>query len=207
MASIDEELNQIERDLRTLKIEYEQYFGGGRKRPPADTQWRIENLIKRHSERIGDLSYGQRFRYNNLTQTYAKYQEMWRKKLAQKETGAQQRHFGAAARAIEAERALAAKRSHGGVGGGSAGTSVSRTEERVSAGRVEGRQEDIDELYQKLLQMRADAGDQSAVPSLRDFRRFVDEKTRELRSKGAHEVEFTVKIEQGRAKLKARVSN
>ena len=47
MASIDDELSQLEKDIRQLKIEYEQYFGGGRPRPPADTQWRIEQLIKR----------------------------------------------------------------------------------------------------------------------------------------------------------------
>ena len=33
MATIDEELGQLERDIRQLKIEYDQYFGGGRKRP------------------------------------------------------------------------------------------------------------------------------------------------------------------------------
>src|SRR5579864_9651712 len=104
MPTIDEDLSQIERDIRTLKIEYEQYFGGGRKRPPADTQWRLENLMRRHSERIGDLNYGQRFRYNNLAQTYAKYQDMWRKKILQKEGGVSLRHFGAAAKAIEAQR-------------------------------------------------------------------------------------------------------
>src|SRR5271170_4205986 len=105
MATIDEDLSQIERDIRTLKIEYEQFFGGGRPRPPADTQWRVDNLMRRYNERLGDLSFGQRFRFNNLAQTYAKYQDMWRKKLSQKESGIQQRHFGAAAKAMEAERA------------------------------------------------------------------------------------------------------
>src|SRR5579863_529623 len=110
MATIDEELGQIERDIRTLKIEYEQFFGGGRSRPPADTQWRVESLIRRYSERGGDLSSGQRFRYNNLTQTYAKYVEMWRKKLMQKEGAVTQHHYGAAAKAIEAERQRQAAR-------------------------------------------------------------------------------------------------
>ncbi|HVB85184.1 MAG TPA: hypothetical protein VNK23_00765, partial [Candidatus Dormibacteraeota bacterium] len=63
MATIDEELSQLERDIRTLKIEYEQFFGGGRKRPPADTQWRVETLVRRYNERTGQLSYGQRFRF------------------------------------------------------------------------------------------------------------------------------------------------
>ena len=69
MATIDEDLNQIERDIRTLKIEYEQYFGGGRPRPPADTQWRVETLMSRYNERGGELTVAQIFLFNNLAQT------------------------------------------------------------------------------------------------------------------------------------------
>jgi hypothetical protein len=105
MATIDEELGQLERDIRQLKIEYDQYFGGGRKRPPTEIEWRIDLLIKRYSERGGDLKFAQRFRYNNLLQTYAKYKDIFRKKTAQKEEGKIQRHFGAAAKEIEAARA------------------------------------------------------------------------------------------------------
>src|SRR6202035_5151354 len=105
MATVDEDLNQIERDIRRLKIEYEQFFGGGRPRPPADTQWRLESLIRRYNERTAELSFGQRFRFNNLTQTYAKYVEMWRKKTLQKEGATTPHHFGSAAKAIEAARA------------------------------------------------------------------------------------------------------
>ena len=82
MATIDEDLSQIEKDIRRLKIEYEQFFGGGRPRPPADTQWRLESLMRRYNERTAELSFGQRFRFTNLTQTYAKYVDMWRKKTA-----------------------------------------------------------------------------------------------------------------------------
>ena len=42
MATIDEELAQMERDIRQLKIEYDMFFGGGRKRPPTEIEWRIE---------------------------------------------------------------------------------------------------------------------------------------------------------------------
>ena len=105
MATVDEDLGQIEKDIRRLKIEYEQFFGGGRPRPPADTQWRLESLMRRYNERTAELSFGQRFRFTNLTQTYAKYVDMWRKKTMQKESGASQHHFGAAAKAIEAARA------------------------------------------------------------------------------------------------------
>jgi hypothetical protein len=209
MATVDEDLNQIERDTRTLKIEYEQFFGGGRSRPPTDTQWRVDTLIRRYNERTAELSYGQRFRFNNLAQTYAKYQDMWRKKLIQKETGAKQQHFGAAAKAIEAERAkkaeLAAEQSIG------AATAVATTEAvkpvfaqafsdpEVEAGKVQA-------LYSKLIEARAVTGESAGVPSPEDFDRFVRQKTKDLRDKGGREVEYTVSIEGGRVKLKARIS-
>ncbi len=66
----DEDLSRLERDIRQLKIEYEQYFGGGKKRPPADIEWRIEQIIKRYGDRAAEMNYGQRFRYGNLAQTY-----------------------------------------------------------------------------------------------------------------------------------------
>src|SRR5215468_3534516 len=111
MATIDEELGALERDIRQLKIEYDQYFGGGRKRPPNEIEWRIDLVVKKYGERSGDMKIGQRFRFNNLTQTYAKYKDIFRKKLRQKEEGTVQRHFGAAAKAIEAERAQRAAES------------------------------------------------------------------------------------------------
>jgi hypothetical protein len=57
MATIDEELGQIERDIRTLKIEFEQYFGGGRSRPPTDTQWRLETNLKRYADRTATATW------------------------------------------------------------------------------------------------------------------------------------------------------
>src|SRR5271168_4738161 len=107
ITEIDEELNRLERDVRQLKIEYEQYFGGGKARPPNDTEWRIEVILKRHGDRGAEMNYGQRFRYTNLAQTYARYREVFHKRVKKREEGSVERHFGAAARAIEAERARA----------------------------------------------------------------------------------------------------
>src|ERR1700731_1964238 len=105
MATIDEELAQLEKDIRQLKIEYDQFFGGGRKRPPTEIEWRIELLVKRYGERAGDLKFGQRFRYNNLTQTYAKYKAISGKKARQKEEGNLPRLSGPPAKAMEGGRA------------------------------------------------------------------------------------------------------
>ena len=102
---IDEELNQFDRDIHQLKIEYEQFFGGGKKRPPADIEWRIDLMIKRHGDRGTSMKYAQRFRYTNLQQTYARYKDIFHKRMRKREEGNTERHFGAAARAVESERA------------------------------------------------------------------------------------------------------
>jgi hypothetical protein len=238
MATIDEELNQIERDIRTLKIEYEQFFGGGRPRPPADTQWRVETLMRRYNERTGELSYGQRFRFNNLAQTYAKYVDMWRKKTIQKETGVTQHHFGAAAKAIEADRArlaalrksvapaapsapappVAADPAHN-VAGHADAHAIAEAAKHAAAEREiaaafamsfsdpEGEIEKVKVLYGKLIEARTETGEKAGAPSLKDFERFVRQKTKDLKDKGGHEVEYTVSIESGRVKLKARISS
>jgi hypothetical protein len=229
MASIDDELSQIERDIRQLKIEYEQYFGGGRARPPADTQWRCENLLKRYAERAAELSTGQRFRYNNLASTFAKYQDMWRKKMQQKEGGVTQHHFGAAAKAVEAERARKAAMERAAAPAAQVATAVADVPVMGAAGGQtaaeaaahgadakavfalavsdpDAEKEKVQQLYQKLIEARAEAGEKSGGPSLKDFQKFVQQKTKDLKTKQGQAVEYSVSIESGRVKLKARVS-
>jgi hypothetical protein len=233
MATIDEDLNQIERDVRTLKIEYEQFFGGGRSRPPTDTQWRVDTLVRRYAERVAELSSGQRFRYNNLTQTYAKYQDLWRKKLMQKEGGVSLRHFGAAAKAIEAQRsregahrqkvadadaaAVTADSAHH-AAAHAADTAAAAAMEHAKEARdaaafalsfsdPEHEKSKVQQLYKKLIEARSAAGDTASAPSLKDFERFVLQKTMDLKNKGGHEIEYTVSVEAGRVKLKARISS
>jgi len=216
-TTIDEDLNQIERDIRTLKIEFEQYFGGGRKRPPNDTQWRVDNLVRKCNERMGELNFAQRFRLNNLTQTYAKYQDMWRKKLLQRETGEAQRHFGAAAKAIEEERARkAASRPEPAAVSAAAGRhAAARTRDAEAGGNSFAlsfsdpahETDKVQQLYSKLIEARTETGERAGAPSLKDFERFVQQKTKDLQDKGGHEVEYSVSVEGGRVKLKARVSS
>src|ERR1700757_668289 len=94
--TVDEDLAQLEKDIRQLKIEYEQYFGGGKIRPPTDLEWRIDTTMKRYSDRGPTMNFAQR---------YSKYREIFRKRLKRREEGTVDRHFGAAAREIAGERA------------------------------------------------------------------------------------------------------
>ena len=60
--------------------------------------------------------------------------------------------------------------------------------------------------YEKLISARSETGEESGAPTLKAFERFVRKKTGELKNQGAQEVEYSVSIEAGRVKLKARVS-
>jgi hypothetical protein len=221
MATIDEDLGQLERDIRQLKIEYDQYFGGGRKRPPTEIEWRIELVVKRYGERGGELKFGQRFRFNNLTQTYAKYKDIFRKKLQLKEEGRSQRHFGAAAKAIEAERAKAhpvplpvgpvTVPTPAPVPAIASPVAVSRIPVPAPAFRVvcadpERETENVDRLFQAFVQAKAKTGEDTHKLSPAGFREFVRKKTKDLQDKEkCRDVEYVVEVIGGQVKLKALV--
>ena len=207
MATIDEELAGLERDIRQLKIEYDQYFGGGRKRPPTEIEWRIELIIKRYAERGGDLKYGQRFRLNNLTQTYAKYKDIFRKKTQQKEEGKVQRHFGAAAKAIEAERAHKNPEKPAAAPAAPAqAATVASGAFRVTCSEPEREAEKVDQLYHAFLSAKQQAGEQTGKLSRSSFNEFVLKKTKDLqKQKNCRDVEYVVEVVEGQVKLKALV--
>jgi hypothetical protein len=207
--TIDEELNQFERDIRQLKIEYEQFFGGGRKRPPTEIEWRLELLTKRYAERSGELKYGQRFRYNNLTQTYAKYKDVFRKRLQQKEEGKVSRHFGAAAKKIEAERAERRAATQSKVDAAAEAKSHAHkglAMFRVVCSKPEQESDKITNLYEAFLEAKQKAGEDTLKFTRSNFHEFVMKKTKDLqKTTHCHDVEYVVEVVEGHVKLKALV--
>jgi len=206
MATIDEELSQMERDIRQLKIEYDMFFGGGRKRPPTEVEWRIELLVKRYAERGGELKFGQRFRFNNLAQTYAKYKEIFRKRMAQREEGKVARHFGAAAKAIEAERARAKAEAEK-----KEPVMPAKVESktfRMTCSEPEKETQKVDQLFEAFVQAKQQAGEETSKLTRSGFNEFVLKKTKDLQSKkNCRDVEYIVETVDGQVKLKALVKS
>jgi hypothetical protein len=197
LSEIDEDLNRLERDVRQLKIEYEQYFGGGKARPPSDTEWRIDVILKRYGDRGAQMNFSQRFRYTNLAQTYARYREVFHKRVKKREEGNVERHFGAAARAIEAERART----------NSARPDVSNRVAVASADPVRERQK-LDELFGAFREALVQSGQPVDRLSREGFQEFLQKKAEQLRAKqGSREIEFVVSVEGGKARLKARLKS
>jgi hypothetical protein len=216
MPTIDEELAQMERDIRQLKIEYDMFFGGGRKRPPTEIEWRIELLVKRYGERGGDMKFGQRFRFNNLAQTYAKYKDVFRKRMAKREEGKIERHFGAAAKAIEAERARtpppaavpaplqeAAPPPPTALPAGAESKTF-----RVAFSEPEKEEQKVEQLFHAFVEAKKQAGEATEKVTRAGFNEFVRKKTKDLQTKkNCRDVEYVVETVDGQVKLKALVKS
>jgi len=193
----DEDLAQLQRDIRQLKIEYEQYFGGGKMRPPADIEWRIDTMLKRYSDRGAQMSYSQRFQYGNLVNMYTKYRDMFRKRLKLKEEGAP-RHFGAAAREIEAQRALRRPQPKK--------QDAARFPFAVSWRDPDQEPVKVEQLFTAFREAKAQAGEDTKPLTMDAFQVFVRQKTHQLKSqKDIEEVEYVVTVEGNHARLKVRV--
>jgi hypothetical protein len=200
--TIDEELNLLHEQLRRLKIEYEIFFNNPTKRPPADVEWRVTNLIRKFSDGTR-MNFAQRYRYNQMAQQYAIQSDLWRKKTRIREEGYRRPQDavlavqGAGGRA-ERENA----RPVYGVGNGAKNTADEPFSIQCSDG--EGDREKIESLYKALNTAKQTSGEQ-AGGSFDSFAAFVKKKTKEIRKQhGCESVVYSVEMQDGRAKLKAK---
>ena len=178
--TVDEELSHLEESLRRLKIEYDIYFNGGSKLPPNDSRWRVENLIKKYAD-VHKLSFAQRFRYNGLAQRYSVFSDLWRKGIKSREEGPRQTGSGLRA---EQKKHLAC-----------------RVEWRDPASEPEK----VDKLFEALVEAKRRCGENAANISQSDFRKFVQQKTAQLkRDFKCDQVQYVVEVEKGQVKLKAK---
>jgi Zn-dependent oligopeptidase len=196
--AIDEELSVLEDQLRRLKIEYDMYFGGGSKKPPTDIEWKVKNLLKKYSDGHR-MNYAQRFRYTTIQQRYALYNALWQQKLLIKEEGYRRPQDAVLGiqglRTDEEHEAQKALKHHGPV-----------TEERPFSMAFSDASDSkqVESLFQALTEARNKTGEKSAA-NLDSFKKFVKQKTAQLRKEyGCKVVEYTVELQNGQAKLKAR---
>jgi hypothetical protein len=178
--TVEEELIKLEDNIRRLKIEYEAFFNGGKPRPPHDTLFRVETAIKKYSD-ASKLNFAQRFRFNQLVQRFAIHNDLWRKKMKEKEEGR-----GRFTRRVELE----AKSDDGTV--------------RVICAHPAEEKEKVDQLLKALVDAKRKVGEPVDNIDPTAFAKFVADKTKQIRdSLGCESVQFTVSVEEGKVKLKA----
>jgi len=196
---VDEELSVLEDQMRRLKVEYDIYFGGGSKKPPADTEWKVKNLLRKYSD-SGRLNFGQRFRFNTVQQRYALYNALWQQKLQIKEEGyrrPQDAMLGIQGLRDEQQHEAELARKHEAVAKKSGHISVACSDPESEPQKIEA-------LFQALSEARAKTGEKSSA-SLASFKKFVRQKTDQLRKEyGCNAVEYFVEMQGGQVKLKAK---
>lgn len=181
-VSIDEQLTRLEEEIRRLKIEFDIYFNGGAVKPPHDTKYRVESLVKRLYDARG-MTFGQRFRYNSLVARFNVYKELWRRNIKEREEGG----------GPQREPVVVA----------SATPAFESTVVRCADPYAEP--EKVRELYDSLVHAKRQCGERLGDISLERFEKMIDGQMRQIKEKLKCEaVEFTVEVADGNVKFKAK---
>lgn len=196
--TIDEELSHLDSLLRRLKIEYEVYFNNPTKRPPADLEWKAVALIRKHSDG-GRMNFTQRFRYNEMAQRYAIYSDLWRKKMRIREEGYRRPQDALlSVQGVRSSEDIAPKH-HTAYG-------VGRGEPRAFSMvcSEDSSKADVERLYNALTAAKKKSGE-AVSGNFDTFSTFVKKKTDQLRKQyGCQSVEYSVELQDGQVKLKAK---
>ncbi len=200
--TVDEELDQLESQLRRLKIEYELFFNNPTKKPPSELEWKVLAFLRKFSDG-GRLSFPQRFRYNEMAQRYAIYSDLWRKKLRIREEGYRRPQDALlSVRGVRPEEHTPEHKVYG-LSHASPGTSAEQAFV-VYCSDAGSERDKVEKLFGALSDAKRKAGEN--VPgSLESFSSFVQKKTEQIRKQyGCESVEYSVDVAEGKVKLTAK---
>lgn len=174
----ERQLDEMEQSIVLLKREFEQYFGGGSKKPPTDNQTKLGKDIKKFGLTSG-LSYALRFRYNTIVARFNSYNELWNKQLRLKEEGKYQTG------APNQPPVHAPKAHH----------------------QEKQPQNPLENVYKDYLATRSKTGEGAPPLNFDGFAQLLSKQREQLISKyRCKDVQFYVAVEDGKTKLKAKPS-
>jgi hypothetical protein len=189
MPSYDEDLKNLEDGIRRLKIEYDIFFVGNRKKPPDELRMRVERIVKRLAE-VGDMTFSQRFLYNTLLARFYVYRDLWRR--------TQQEHESAAA-SVRVPAALKHTSSP------DAQALPAHREIQVSIGDPATEEENVRQLYEGLLRMKGGHAKELPGISYRQFADYIANQTRGIKAKcQCSSVIFRISMEEQNIKFTAK---
>jgi len=187
---IDEELDELDHNLKRLRVEYDQYFLGILKRPPEVLQGRVLKVIIKYANAKLRKTH-HKFRFNQLNSKFQIYRQQWGRTMRQIEQGTYKGHLFKA-KLHERERGISDATPHPVAG-------ASKPAAAPKAGA-------IDQLYEALSAARKRAGDSSPALDRAKLAELVKSQTAAIREKhpGA-KVKFKVSIDGKKAKLVASI--
>ncbi len=205
----DEELKLLDQQLRRLKIEYEIFFSNPAKRPPTDVEWKVLSLIRKFSDGAR-MSFSQRFKYNEMAQRYAVQSDLWRKKMRIREEG-YRRPYDAmlSVQGVRVPEEREAKH-HPVYGLSRHAPSPAATPPNghqpfaVQCSGAMAERAQVESLFKALIEAKQKSGEQVSG-NLDSFASFVRKKTTEIRKEyGCDSVVYSVEVQGGQVKLKAK---
>jgi len=180
-TDIEEDLNLLDARLKQLRVEYEQYFLGARKREPQLVRGEVQKIVSYYAN-VPIRNTGHRFRFNNLRARFFTLRRHWDDTLRKVEEGRYERHrFQADLH--ERERGVAGE---------------------AEAPATPPLRDELDHLFEAWVEARAATGQPTAGLSRERLAAQLEQQSAAIRERfGSAEVRFRVVVEDGRAKLKA----
>lgn len=182
-------VNQLELDINKLRTQYEQFFMGIIKIPPATLHRNIKKTVAEIEKRpITNSTL--RFRYQQIRARLISYQTYWRRSLHQIEAGTFRRdRYRLKRREKEnAEKATLRK----------------SRRERKTATNKDTAAERIDGIYAEFIAGREKCGEPTKGISRDKLSAFIQKQESAIHKKyGKRDVDFKVVVENGKTKLRA----
>jgi len=182
--TFDEELTTLDHKVKTLKLEYEQYFTGNRPREPQQLRAEVNKFIIRTlSTPIQNTA--QRFRFNSVNSRFQTFKRQWDLILRQIDQGTYKKHLFKAD-LHDRERGVGADASASPKKGKAPGT---------------GNVNELFETYRDALM--ATGQDVSKISPAKLQAAIRKQETAAKKKLGCERVEFEVVVQDGKVKLKA----
>ena len=181
VEEIEDDLARMDRGIRQLKVQYDQFFAGALPCEPTELRRQLDRLFRRYAN-APLQKYQHRYHLATLTARYNSFQELW----------------GRSVRALEeGERPAPAV----------AGRAGMRRDNVLAACKVTGTKVEaagLKKLYEKFMEARRKSGVEGDVP-FAAFGRKIAGQARQLQSRSeCDDVELRVIVENKKVLLKAR---
>jgi hypothetical protein len=179
LGEIDEKLEELDVNLKRLRIEYEQYFKGATKREPLQLLGRVQKTVTKFAS-DPPRRVQQKFRFNSLVARFQTYRQLWGRTLRELESG---KHKSQQFRAQH-----------------SAVSEQPRIEQK-------GKKSAVDQLTDALISARRKNGQETKSVSKERIAAMVQQQRKAIADKYGNDVKiaFRVVVEDGKAKVKANV--
>jgi hypothetical protein len=182
-ADTETDLQLLDAKLKQLRVEYEQYFLGGRKREPQLLRGEVNKLVGFYAN-VPIRNTALRFQFNNLRARFFTLKRHWDDTCRKIEEGTYERHLFKAD-LHERERGVKGK-------------------PKAKPTEAAPQEDSGDALFQAYREARDSTGQDASGITRERFDALVRQQEEAIRAKfGAAKVRFRVAIEDGKAKLKA----